>query len=155
MQSVEVLPGTHNLLIGPQTSGPILKRDYRVYSDNGSAYNAFAVLGSLVLAQPGQIAGPEFITTDSVLIGTPLTLAVQLDEIAPVSAGYFETLSACVPDPTELSPSLSVYAQRFYLSQTQEPAMCRHLQIQINWGTDTVKNELLSLSLFGFFEQEL
>ena len=159
VQSIEVVPGTHNLLIGPPdpqpaSMGPILKRDYSVYSDNGSAYPAWAVLGSLVLAQPGQLAHVPFITTDSVAIGTPISLAVQLDEISPISAGYFETLSLAVPDPTQLSPSLSTYAQRFYLSQTQKPAVCRHMQVQINWGTDVVKNELLSLSIFGGFSQE-
>jgi hypothetical protein len=156
VQSVETVPGTHNLLMGPQTSGPILTRNYNVYSDNGSAYNAYAVLGSLVLAQPGQLAHVPFITTDSVVIGTEPTLAVQIDEIAPVSAGYFEPLTAYVPDPTQLSPSLSVYAQRFYLSQTQKPAVCRHMQVQINWGnTDTVRNELLSLTIYGGFSQEI
>jgi hypothetical protein len=154
VQSIEVLPGTHNLLLGPGTTGPILKRDYSVYSDNGSAYNSYAILGSLVLAEPGQIALVRCLTTDSVAIGTPLTLAVQLDEIAPVSAGLFESLIDYVPDPTQLEPSVSLYAQRFYLSQTQQPAACRHLQIQIRFGTDTVKNELLSITLFGGYEQE-
>ena len=153
-QSIEVLPGARELLVGPKTNGPILKRDYTVYSDNGSAYNAFAVFGSLVLAQPGQIAFVESFTTDSILVGSPLSLAAQLDEISPLSAGYFESLATCAPDPPELSPSNSIYAQRFYISQTQKPALCRHLQIQVDWGYDTVKNELLGLSLFGGFEQE-
>jgi len=231
VQSVETSPGTHNLLIGPLTSGPILERNYQVYSDNGSAYPAWAVLGSLVLAQPGQLAMVESLTTDSIAVGTPISLAVQLDEISsytglasvvinaagtgyntgdlvaisggtggiykvmaarfgvvsslavvapgenyPASqtgaattaitgsgtgltvnttnGGLFETLSLYVPDPTETSPSITTYAQRFYVSQTQLPAVCRHLQILINWGTDTVKNELLSLSLFGAWDQE-
>jgi len=155
VQSIETTPGIRNLLMGPQTYGPILTRNYNAYSDNGSAYPSYAVLGSLVLAQPGQLAHVPFITTDSVAIGTAPTLAVQIDEIAPLSAGYFETLSAYVPDPTQLTAPLSVYAQRFYLSQTQKPAVCRHMQIQINWGsTDTVRNELLSLTVFGGWEQE-
>jgi hypothetical protein len=234
VQSVETSPGIHTLLLGPATSGPILERNYQVYSDNGSSYNAFAVLGSLVLAQPGQLAMVESITTDSVAVGTPITLAVQLDEISyvsglsglgisnpgtnyvvgdivgvpfagasggfakvtqvggsgqvqslvisapgidypaagqpPVNAtggsgtgltvtifngGFFEALANYVPDPTELEPSTTLYAQRFYLSQTQQPAVCRHLQILVQWGNDQVKNELLSISLFGGFEQEL
>jgi hypothetical protein len=159
VQSVEVVPGTYNLLVGPPSAGgPILKRDYGVYSDNGSAYNSFAVLGSMVLAQPGQLAEVESFTTDSVAIGTPISLAVQLDEIQRIPYGqtgtYFEPLTLYTPDPTQLSPSLSVYAQRFYLSQTQQPAVCRHLQIQFDWGTDTVRNELLSTTLFGSFSQE-
>jgi hypothetical protein len=156
VQSVETSPGTHLLLVGAPNggTGPILKRDYLVHTDNGAAYAANAIIGSLVLAQPGQIALVESLTTDSVAIGTPLSLAVQLDEIAPVSAGYFEGLLNYVPDPTELSPSASLYAQRFYLSQTQQPAVCRHLQVEVNFGSDTVQNELLSMTLFGGFEQE-
>jgi len=72
-----------------------------------------------------------------------------------LSAGYFESLTLYAPDPTQLTASNSVYAQRFYLSQTQQPAVCRHLQILISFGaTDVVKNELLSLTVYGSFEQE-
>ena len=164
VQSVETVPGTHNLLVAPLTSGPILKRDYSVYSDNGSAYNAFGVLGSVVLAQPGQFAEVESFTTDAQARGSLITLAVQLDEILdipyPNGGTLFEPLTSLdafgnnIPDPTQLVAPTSLYAQRFYLSQTQEAAWCRHLQIQFNFGTDTVKNELLALSIFGGWEQE-
>lgn len=154
VQSVETTPGTHNLLVAPLTSGPILKRDLTVYTDNGTPYNAYFILGSLVLAQPGQVAIVESITCDSWARGTPLTLAVQLDEIAPLSAGLFESLTTYCPDPPTLYAPQSLYAQRFYLSQTQDAAWCRHLQIQVLWGTDVVKNELLSLSVYGGFEAE-
>jgi hypothetical protein len=235
VSSVEVVPGTHKLLVGPRTSGPILMRDYTVSTDNGSAYNAWAVLGSIVLAQPGQLAMVESFTIDSIAIGNKPTLAVQLGEIAPyngmatvaintsginyavgdvvevvysfasgglaqvtsISGGgptgpvsglvfllpgtgyppggtglatlggtgsgltvnitnvnYFETLAASVPDPTQLEASKSLYNQRFYVSQTQLPAVCRHLQVLVNWGEDTVKNELLAISLFGGYEAE-
>ena len=159
VQSVETSPGTHTLLVGPPSSpsgtlGPILKRDYTVHTDNGTPYAANAVFGSLVLAQPGQLAIVESLTTDSVAVGIPLSLAVQLDEIAPVSLGYFEGLTDFVPDPTEISASNSIYGQRFYLSQTQQPSICRHLQVEVNFGKDTVQNELLSMTLFGGFEQE-
>ena len=156
VQSVETSSGVHTLLIGPPPAGgPILKRDSTVWTDDGTSYPAWAILGSLVLAQPGQTAHTSFFTTDSVKVGTPLTLAVQLDEIAPVTSGYFEPLTVYTTDPPQLSPSLSVEAQRFWLSQTEEPALCRHLQVQVNFGLDVVKNELLSLSLFGDWEQEV
>ena len=157
VQSVETTPGVHTLLIGPtSTSRDILKRDPSVYSDIGTAYNAYATIGSIVLAQPGQLAYVKLLTTDSEAVGTPLTLKVQLDEIAPLSAGYFENLVLYVPDPTQVDAPNSLYAQRFYMSQTQQPAVCRHLQVLVSFGaTDTVKNELLAISLFGAFEQEL
>jgi hypothetical protein len=155
VQSVETVPGTHTLLLGPPSGGgPILERNLSVFSDNGAAYNSYAIVGSLVLAQPGQLAYVKLITTDSMKVGTPITLQVQLDEIAPLSAGYFEDLTIFVPDPTQLTASNSVNAQRFYLSQTQQPAVCRHLQILVDFANDTVKNELLSLSIYGSFEQE-
>ena len=233
VQSVETSPGTHQLLVGPKTSGPILARDYTVNTDNGSAYNAYAVLGSVVLAQPGQLAIVESITTDSVAVGTPISLQVQLDEISYITGlataipnnggtgyavgnivkvpysgaqtgtlkvtsvnagvvtglsvlnpgedypatgtaaattnvtgtgtgltidftngGFFEPLTLFVQDPTQLEPSITTYAQRFYLSQTQLPAVCRHMQIAVEWGLDTVQNELLSLTIYGGYESE-
>lgn len=155
VQSVETSPGIHNLLLGPSSAGgPILQRSFTAYSDNGASYNAYSIIGSLVLAQPGQLAYVKSLTTDSQAVGTPITLQVQLDEIAPLSSGYFENLTLYVPDPTQLTASRSVYAQRFYMSQTQQPAVCRHLQVLVSFGTDTVKNELLSLTVYGSFEQE-
>jgi hypothetical protein len=164
VQSVETSPGVHNLLIGPNLGGgPILLRSQNTFTDNGASYSAYATIGSIVLAQPGQLAYAKMITTDSVIIknilgvpiNAPLTLEIQLDEIAPLSSGYFENMAQWVPDPTQLSASKSVYAQRFYLSQTQQPAVCRHLQILVNFGTDTFKDELLSITVFGSFEQEM
>ena len=154
VQSVEVSPGIKNLLIGPKTFGPILKRDTSVFSDNGTAYNAFFTLGSIVLAQPGQYASVEFITTDSVKVGQPITLQVQLDEIGPATDGLFEPLTNWTHDLTELPNNESMYAQRFYLSQTQDPAICRSIQIQVDFGVDTVQNELLSITAFGGYSQE-
>ena len=235
IQSVETVPGTHTLLIGPKTSGVILQRDDTVYADNGTPYKAWAVLGSMVIAQPGQVANVAFFTTDSIAIGTPITLGVQIDEISsytglativpnnpgtgytvgdvttilytgavlgtavvtsisgvnptgPVTGlslltygsnypgtgtglstsggtgsnltvnttygGLFEYLTNYKSDPPQTTSSLTTYAQRFYLSQTQQPAVGRHLQLLINWGSDTVANELLSVSLYGSFEQE-
>jgi hypothetical protein len=154
VQSVETSPGIHNLLLGPQTTGPILMRDPSVYSDNGSSYSAYTIIGSIVLAQPGQLAYIKLLTTDCQAVGTPITLEVQLDEIAPLSSGYFEPLTLYVPDPTQLTAPNSLYAQRFYMSQTQQPAVCRHFQVLVSFGTDVVKNELLSLSIFGAYDQE-
>ena len=86
-------------------------------------------------------------TTNITGTGTGLTVDTTL-------GGYFEPLVFFHPDPTQLEPSATTYAQRFYLSETQEPAVCRHMQIEVDWGMDTVQNELLSLSVFGAFEQE-
>lgn len=155
VQSVETQPGIHSLLIGPKTSGPILKRDSSVYTDNGNSYDAFFLFGSIVLAQPGQIAELVFLTTDSMPVGNRPSISIQLDEISPFSAGMFESLPNYVQDPTELVPSTSLFSDRYYISQTQQPALCRSVQIRFDWGNDSVQNELLTLTLFGGFAAEL
>jgi hypothetical protein len=98
--------------------------------------------------------GTGFPATQSAVSTITVTGAGSGLTVNTIYGGLFESLVNYVQDPTELEPSITTYAQRFYLSQTQLPAVCRHLQILINWGTDTVRNELLSLSLFGGFEQE-
>lgn len=153
VKSVETAPGVHNLLIGPQTSGPILKRDDNVFTDNGQAYPAHFTLGSVVLAQPGQIAELVFFTIDSIAIGNRPSIWIQLDEISPYP-GFFENLPNYVSDPAQLSPSQSLWGNRYYVSQTQQPALCRHFQMYMDWGMDTVQNELLSLTAFGSYNSE-
>lgn len=151
LKSIEVSPGVHRLLLGPTGSGPILKRDLSVYTDNGAAYPATFTIGSIVLAQPGQVAELVFATTDSKAVGSPPTLAVLMDEVS----GPFDALTNFTADPPQLPPSQSLFAQRFYFSQTEEPAICRHLQIQINWPTEAFQNEMYSLTMFGSFIQEV
>lgn len=156
VQSVEVTPGQHRLLIGPVTTGSILQRDLTVFSDNGTAYPANAVIGSLVLAQPGQIATVDFISIDSVRIGTPMTLGILIDDALPYYQGPMDVLKQWVNDPPTLRPSRSFYNQRFYLSQTaDESSAMRHMQIKIQWSeTDTVQNEAQTMTIFGTFMQE-
>jgi len=83
--SVEVAPGQHALLMGSTSANrPILVRDssYSMFSDNGSAYPANFIFGSMVLANPGQLAEVGFITCEFLKTGTSPKLAVLMDEIA-------------------------------------------------------------------------
>ena len=56
-----------------------------------------------------------------------------------------------------LEPSQTTYAQRFYLldDSTGNPALCRHIQIRFDWAAENTANELLSLSVYGGFMQEV
>ncbi len=157
VQSIEVTPGVHKLLLGPTGTGNILQRDLSVFSDNGVAYPAQATIGSLVLTQPGQVAEIPFIVTDSVKTGTPLTLGFLGDEALPYYTGPIDILKRWVTDPPNFPVSNSLYSQRFYLSELEdEAAAVRHCQIQIIFSPfDTVQNELLTLTIFGAFSQEI
>jgi hypothetical protein len=150
VQSVEVTPGVHRLLLGPVTSGPILMRDVTTWADNGNPYEATFTIGSIVLAQPGQVAELAFITTDASAIGSKPMLAVLIDEVN----GNAEALPNFTNDPPQLVSPSSLYSQRFYFSQTQSPALCRHLQMKVTWPAENYQNELLSMTIFGAYMQE-
>ena len=154
VQSIEVTPGVHQLLLGPISSGSILKRDLNTWQDDGENYYANAVIGSAVLAQPGQVATVSFITTESVRVGSPLTLGVLLDEAVPYYKGPFEVLKVWENDPPGLKQSQSFYAQRFYLSEMRDEAACRHMQIKVQWAAENAQSELTSLTVYGAYFQE-
>jgi hypothetical protein len=155
VQSIEVSPGVHRLLLGPTGTGSILKRDLTTSTDNGATYSAYAVIGSAVFVQPGQIATVAFITTESVRVGTPLIVGVIMDEALPYYTGDFEVLKHSENDPPNLPPSRSLFAQRFYLSELEDQAAaCRHAQIKVSWNNENAHNELLTLTVFGAYMQE-
>jgi hypothetical protein len=91
----------------------------------------------------------QSITTDSVATGTPVSVSVILDECVPYYTGAFEPLNHWENDPPNLPPSGSTYAQRFYLSQSQEPAACRHMQVRYDFPAEDFKNEVATMSIYG------
>jgi hypothetical protein len=157
LQSIEVSPGLHKLLLGPTGTGPILNRSLSSWQDNGTSYVAWAVVGSAVLAQPGQVAVVSFITTESVKTGTPLSISCIFDEALPYYTGPWATITASENDPPTLKPSTSFFSQRFYASDLpgiEDEAVCRHMQVRINWTAENAQNELATMTIFGAFLQE-
>jgi hypothetical protein len=239
--AVEIKPGQQALLLGSTTANqPILVRDssYTTFTDNGSTYPANFTFGSIVLANPGQLAEVGFITCEFLKTGNSPKLSVLLDEIADtvisisaavqsagnttytytltsgpaVSAGMFftitgmadsgnngtflvastgagnfvvanasgvtrssqsgqgtrfEDLSGYIAAATGLPPQdspyiwgltstpNSIFANRYYLLQSINGivppfgAFCRHMQIKLSYGSDSVQNELLSETIWG------
>lgn len=155
LQSIEVTPGNHQLLLGPFESGQILQRDLDTNQDGGENYPANAVMGSCVLAQPGQIAIVPFVTVEQVGIGTPIVIGVLIDEALPYYTGPFNILKHWENDPPNLKPSISLPSQRFYLSEDGDSAAAmRHMQIQINWAAENFPSELATVTIFGGYLQE-
>ena len=156
VQSIETSPGVHQLLIGPPSSGgEVLFRDLTQNSDNGGAYEAFARIGAIVLAQPGQTAELDFFTFDFYATGSEPGISVLYDNLDTA----FTTLPNYVPDPAQLVAASDVYNNRYYARQatggTQGSAACRWLQLKVDFGNgDTVQNELLSFSIYGQVEGE-
>lgn len=247
IRSLEVAPGQHALLIGATSANqPVLVRDstYTTFTDNASAYAANFIFGSMVLANPGQLAELGFLTCEFAKLGTSPVLSVMLDEIADsimvisaasqsganttytytLTSGYavvpgsgvtitgmadsgnngtftvasvgggtfvvinangvtragqtgagtlFESLSGYVSATTTLPPQdaptiyglsftpASTFSNRYYFAQSvngvvpPQGTTCRHMQTKISFGSDTIQNELLTLTIFGRHWAEL
>jgi hypothetical protein len=152
VQSVETSPGINQLLVGPGvTPGPILKRDATVNRDNGVAFAAFATIGSITLAEPGELAELLFITLDSMKVGKRPTLGLLLGEIS----GTFSKAYRSRQDPPALPPSSTIYNDRYYMAQNQQPTYCRHFQLKISWVAEDAHNELLAYTIFGAIHHEM
>jgi hypothetical protein len=150
MAALDTSPGVQQLLFG-QTSGAVMARNRTVFTDNGSSYPAYLTFGSIVLAQPGQLAEVESITVELMQIGSVPTIGVLLDEIAPAS---FETLSGYVSDPPMLPDSTTVMAKRWYLLEGSQAIVCRHMQTQISFIAEPYKNEILTFSIYGALQSK-
>jgi hypothetical protein len=149
MGSIETTPGQKQLLFGPATSGPILFRDTTVNTDNTALFAWYPIIGSVVLAQPGQIAEISFLTLESVRTGTRPTVGVLLGEIGGATSTAFETLFRTRQDPVNLPPSTSLYNDRYYMMQNQKTILCRHLQIRFDFAAEDAYNELLTYTIYG------
>jgi hypothetical protein len=143
MKAVETSYGVIQLLIG--SGNNILYRDWTSNLDNGSPYLGNAIWGSFTLAQPGQLADVDSIVVESAAIGTVPALSVLLDEIS----GPFTTLPQYVPDPPNLPTSKSLYSYRWYLLQSSQASVLRHMQLQLNFPAENYPNEILGFSIYG------
>jgi len=148
--SVETIPGTHKLLVGPASSGPILQRDTTVNKDNGSAFAAFAQIGSITLAHHSQIAEIASIGVDAVRVGARTKVGVLFGEIS----GTFRNIRWTTNDPPLLPASLTTWNDRYDLLQSNNPVYCRHLQLQFTWAAEDAHNELLAYTIIGAVHQE-
>lgn len=148
LSSIETQPGVRQLLAS--SGNNLLYRNWAVQTDNAAAYSAWVVIGSIVLALPGQLCEVESVTVEAAKLGSNPYLSVLLGEIS----GTFESLPVSVPDPPLLPAAASIYGSRYYLNQSQKPIVCRNLQLKVDFGQDTVQNELLSYSLYGAIHPE-
>jgi hypothetical protein len=145
--SIEIAPGRKRLLLGPAANGPILMRDATVSADNGTAYAATAIIGSVVMAQPGTTVGVQFVTTEEIAIAgsSPVSIGVLYDEIS----GAFSNLVKVSNDPPNLPASNTVTTRRFWAMQDAEAVKCRHMQTQVTWQAEAYANELLTHTIYG------
>lgn len=142
---IQTAPGVNSLIMGT-TAGPVWKRDLSVSTDSGYDYPANANIGVIVLAQPGTQVGVQFITTEEIAQGTPLTLGVLFDELS----GTFINVRNVTTDPPNLPAPKTTTPQRFWLSQSPDTVQpCRYISLQFNWPALAFPNELLTYTIYG------
>lgn len=151
VQSVETTPGIKKLLVGAASGSQVIsKRDLTVYTDNGTPYSAFFVMGGITLAHQGQLAVLKFAAFDFSGINYQPTVSYLLNEI---SGSFTPFISAPQFDPPSLygrtiTPS-SYSPQRYYFLGNASLARCRHMQIKVDFGTTSNGDEMYNCCIFG------
>jgi len=157
IQSVETSAGQYSLLFGPTTTHDyIYARSLTTFADNGHAYPSNAVIGNIVVTEPGQALAPlHFITAYLYNAGSVPAVGFVPNDITPAA---FTNLPTVQNDPAFLAAPLNLISKRWpvMMNQGAMPILLRHLQVKMDFGaTDTVKNELIELGLRFENEQML
>jgi hypothetical protein len=138
---------------GSITSGGsrIMERNQSVFTDLGTAYDAWFTMGSITLAHPGQIALLKFLEFDFSGSNYQPTISYLLNAIS----GTFTPFTALpVFDPPTLYGGRNVVPTsysplRYYFASNAALARCRHLQIKVDMGTTSTGDELYTMTIFG------
>jgi hypothetical protein len=146
----QLASGGSVIVPGPAAGFQLFYRDLTKYTDNGALYDAWFVMGSIVLVAPGQLAVLKFLEMD--LSGRQFqpTVGYLLNEVAGTFTNF-------VTSPTFDPPSIygttgvpqSYSPNRYYLSSTKSLARCRHLQLKVDFGKTPNPDELYNITLFG------
>lgn len=134
--AVELLPSKHN-------------------TDAGVAYAAYAVIGGITLANPGQVAPVVFVTTDCMATGSRVDPSVLFDELP--ATGTFTDLNLPpnpIADPPELVASATIYNDRWYISEAAIPSLCRWMFLRLDWPAEDFNNEILDFTIWGTINKE-
>ncbi len=158
--SIETSRGVHQLLVANPGNTPsgnqiILYRDETgtIYTDNLMPYTCYFTMGSMNVANPGQIAGLTFTNLRAKRVGSSPTCSFLLNEIS----GVFTTFPSSQAYPWQIygatGQPTSLYSNAYYFRSTGIPALAEHLQVQVSFPAENYPNEVLSLTLFGVIEQ--
>jgi hypothetical protein len=163
LQSVETSAGVKQLLIGSTGSNkPILFRDLNNFSDNGEAYEAFGTVGSIVLASSPHFAVMRAIDAIFTNVGDSPEVSVLMNEVEALNGAAFQPLSLEESSPTFLYGDSGVLKPKsynplrwYFASNDGVVSRCNFLSVKFDFGTDTVKNEVINFSLTGKLLSEI
>lgn len=157
VQAVETSPGIKKLLVGATTANKkILCRNQSIFTDDTTPYDAWFVMGSIMLVHPGQLAVVKFLEMDFSGVSYQPTISFLLDELSGTFVPF--TLNPVFDPPSLYGTTIipKTYSpNRYYFSGTNSLARCRHMQVRVDFGTTSVGDEVYNMTIFGrlFSEQ--
>lgn len=154
IRSVETSPGIYTMFLAPTTAaGKIYYRNINAWSDAGTAYEAFATIGSITLSEPLNPLVPLcHIAGYFTNVSQPLpTISVLFNEISATNGAAFVVLPEAVPEPPiGAAESLTLQQARWpvRMNQNGTSMMVHHVQVKVDFGnTSTVRDEILAIAL--------
>jgi hypothetical protein len=145
LASADTTIGTRRLL--STSNGFVVYRDVSTFSDAGSAYSAYATVGSIVLSEAGEEipAALKWLALQASTAGTYPTIQVLPNEIS----GSFTTVPFTAADPWQLTATSTITQKRHDWQGIQSMLgnVLRHLQVKILFATEAAKNEIYTLAL--------
>lgn len=157
VQSIETSPGIFNLLIGPETSGPILARDTTgtVFSDAGTGYEAWDAKGVNLLCPTGQTTEVVHVSTKSAAVGARPAISILMGEIQPTTARPWNPLLQVDQDPPKPVPkSESVFSDRYKTKINGASFVSDCILVKFDYGAQTVADELMDWGIYATTEDE-
>lgn len=157
VMSIETAPGVFTLLIGPNTTGPILQRDQTgtVFSDNGTPYPAWDAKGATLLCSTGEEAELAWIATKSLAVGARPVLGLLMNEIKAVPATLpWNLLQPIISDPANLPPSKTAYSDRYGCDQNGFTPRGDCCLIKFDYGSQAFGDKLFDFQIYGAKEDE-
>jgi hypothetical protein len=155
LQSVEVMPGVYQLLMGPANNGGhIYYRNTGMRSDDGVPFSSYADFGVITLASPGQIAGVGWMNLEAWNTQNEPLLSMLMGELMVSQKTPLELVKRTRHDPPNLPESTTLDSTRYTFLRGGSPIWCRHLIFRVDFGTSDTFDELLSFTIFGSVYQE-
>lgn len=150
IKSIYTATGVQQLIVGRPSNGSfILFRDLNSWSDDGTAYSAYATIGNIVLGEIGSTAPLTAILVEQKAVGTVAQVSILANEIS----GNFVTIptTEARPEPPMLPSSKTVTAVRYYLNSALSPVPreIHHGQFKITFPIQNAHSELFTVGLMS------